>query len=154
MSALKSSIDSRSPSRLASQEGFNFTDGFTLAIEDGKKDSVRAAELVGKESIEALGSELDHYKQTFGALSFALESNKQTLKVEHEINNSGLENKIASLEGVLEKLITVMDKDKETIEHKEQPIIMNVSVRNDEDINKIDEMLNDHGNRRLAAWGG
>ena len=83
-----------------------------------------------------------------------MEGNKQTLKVQHEINNSGLENKIASLEGVLEKLITAMGKKEDNSERKEQPIVINNYVRNDDDINKIDNMLNNLSNRRQAAFGG
>ncbi|MDO6448084.1 phage tail tape measure protein [Oceanobacillus profundus] len=154
LSALKRSINSHSPSKETEKEGENFIDGFALSIDKGKKESARAAAMVGRESVEALNKEVSGFKQSFGAIALAVEGNKQTLKVQHEINNSGLENKIASLEGVLEKLITAMGKKEDNSERKEQPIVINNYVRNDDDINKIDNMLNNLSNRRQAAFGG
>lgn len=87
LSGLKSAIKSASPSKLTGEEGINFTDGFTLAIDKGKKDSVRAASLVGKESLAALNDEVTGFKQAFGAIALAVEGNKQTLKVEHSLGS-------------------------------------------------------------------
>lgn len=87
LSGLKAAIKSQSPSKLTGEEGINFTDGFSLAIDKGKKDAVQSASLVGKESLEALNNEVTGFKQSFGAIALAVEDNKQILKVEHTLDN-------------------------------------------------------------------
>ncbi|GGN59303.1 phage tail tape measure protein [Oceanobacillus indicireducens] len=155
LSALNSSIRTASPSKETEETGDNFVAGFAGAIDRGRKEAAEKASLVGKDALEGFNKGFEKYKQTIGGISLAIQDNKQVLKVEHEINNSGLENKISSLENVLEKLIMAMDaNNNDKDEQSQQPIVMNVTVRNDEDINKIDNMLSNLGNRRQAAWGG
>lgn len=152
LSALRSSIGSQSPAKETAEEGINFIDGFVLSIKKGRKEAVQSAQELGKDSTQALSGELEHFKESFGELAFAIDSNKQSLKIEHEINNTSLEEKIKTLEGTLKDLINVISKKEE--EFNNQPVIMNISVRDQSDVDKIDHMLNNLGNRRKAAWGG
>lgn len=87
LSGLKSAIKSQSPSKETGQEGTNFTDGFVNSINDNVRDSERSAEMFGRKSLDALSDEVNRYKQDFAALSFGLEQNKQSLVVEHSLDN-------------------------------------------------------------------
>lgn len=152
LNALRRSIDSHSPSREAGKIGFDYVDGFSLAIDENTKEAVKSSRLLGRDTLDALSDEINRYKHTFAKLALGIEQNKEALKIEHEFNNNSLENKISSLENALERLIQVISKEK-TTSNKEN-IIMNIHVRNDEDINRIDDMLGNLANRRNAAWGG
>ncbi|WP_368652364.1 phage tail tape measure protein [Ornithinibacillus sp. 4-3] len=152
LNALKQSIKSRSPSRETGKEGINFVDGFAINISSNKKKAINSAKVLGKESVQALNSELTNYKNAMNALPMALEKNKEVLKVEHEVKNSGLEDQLNALENVMKKLVDVMNSNSE--DKGDINVSMNIVVRGQNDIDKIDTMLSNLGNRRKAAFGG
>lgn len=87
LSALKRSIDSRSPSRETAKLGTFFGQGFNYAIDDSTKEAIKKSKNMGKKSVEALSGELDQHKQNFGKLALSMEQNKQVLKVEHSLDS-------------------------------------------------------------------
>lgn len=87
LSGLKNAIRSRSPSKATEQEGDNFTDGFINSIGDGAKESITAANLLGKESVGALSDSVNKAKNQMGATAFTLDSNKEVFTVEHKLAN-------------------------------------------------------------------
>lgn len=121
--ALKKSIDSNSPSEETGKLGDDFGDGFTLSILKNKKQSINAAAMVGKESVEALNKEVKGFKQSFGAIALAVEGNKQTLKVEHTLDKKFDEfasmfksmNETNSNESSLQKLLEAMLRQNDLI---------------------------------------
>src|SRR5690625_8012346 len=56
--------------------------------------------MVGRETVDSLNSEVDGFKQSFGAIALAIEGNKQTLKVEHTLDDK------------FEKMLTVFKSGK------------------------------------------
>lgn len=134
LSALKRSIDSRSPSRLTKQEGFNFAEGFAIAIDDNTKKAIQKSRDLGKRTLDALSGEIESYKHSFAKVALGIEGNKQVLKVEHEINNSSLESRIDSLDRTLNRLIDFaaqMTKiqQQQVLAMNEQPIILQGDAR-------------------------
>lgn len=88
LGALKSSIDSHSPSKLTEEEGLNFTDGFSFAIDDGTKEAIKKSRNMGRATLDALSDEIDHYKHKFAEVALGIEKNKQTLRVEHALDSN------------------------------------------------------------------
>ncbi|MFA1819001.1 phage tail tape measure protein [Virgibacillus oceani] len=103
LSALNSSIRTASPSRETEETGENFIAGFANSIDKGRKETAEKASLVGKDALESLNKELQGYKQAISGIAMAVGSNKQTLKVEHEIKHTGLEDKLDQLLELLAK---------------------------------------------------
>lgn len=158
LSALKRSIKTASPSKETEQVGEWFVDGYVNEIDDGKRRAAKSAQLVGKESLEALNNEVNKHKKSFGAIALAAESSQQTLKVEHTLDkkfdefaemfkSDKKDDYSAKILAVLERILL---KDEETPPN----INMNITVRSQDDIDKIDSKLNELVGRRKAAWGG
>ena len=151
LSALKSSIRTASPSKETEQVGEWYTEGFSKGIEGQSKKAVHSAVEMARETHEAFTHELDDSAFIIDAAAKEIRANKDKFIVEHQFKSGSLESKISSLEDALEKLVNVIAKKDEP---EKQQVVMNISVRNDNDINKIDSLLNDIGGRRKAAWGG
>ena len=94
LSALKKSIDSRSPSKETGELGDNFGAGFNNAIVDSIKDGKRNATMFGKATTQALSDEIDRYKNNFAAISVSLKKNEQVFRVEHVIDTSKVESQL------------------------------------------------------------
>lgn len=85
LSALKSSINSSSPSKETAKLGGDYVDGFTNSIHDNTRDSVSAANLLGRDSVNALSKSVEKSKAQMGATAFTLDSNKEVFTVEHKL---------------------------------------------------------------------
>src|SRR5699024_10315142 len=111
LGALKSSIRTASPSKETEQVGDWFTEGFVNKIDEGKKKSINSAKILGKETLGALQDEVKQHKNTFGAMAMSLETNKESLKVEHTLDDkfneliSSFNNKRNEEEGFVRQLL-------------------------------------------------
>lgn len=104
LSALRSSIRTASPSKETAITGNWFTQGFQIGIEEEEKKAINQAVQLARNTHGAMNSEIDKLSQRFRAANYVLAANKDVLKIEHEINNSKLENKITSLENTIKQL--------------------------------------------------
>lgn len=87
LSALRSSIKTASPSKETEEIGHFFGEGFINSISASVKDSRKSAEMLGRESLDALSGEIENYKHSFAKLSAGIEQNKQKLVVEHSLSD-------------------------------------------------------------------
>jgi hypothetical protein len=134
LGALRSSIRTSSPSKETEETGQDFIAGFANSIEKGRKETAEKASLVGRDTLDGLNKGLEDYKKSFGAIAFAIGDNKQVLKVEHEINNSSLENEITSLKSEMKGLADLFKQmidlqQNQVVATNEQPIVLKANER-------------------------
>lgn len=98
LGALKSAIDSHSPSKLTEKEGINFNAGFANAIDKNKKKAIANAANMGRETVKALKGEVDKSNDGLAlqikAAANEIRSNKHIFTVVHKIDSSSLESQI------------------------------------------------------------
>lgn len=87
LSALSGSIKEASPSKLTEQSGRFFTQGFQGGIKDEEKKAVNQAIQLAEKTYGAFDKEVNAFKHSFESIGIAVKDHKQTLKVEHTLDN-------------------------------------------------------------------
>ncbi len=101
---IRSDLEINSPSKYMNREvGKQVPAGVSVGIE---KNIAMVKKSMNKMS-EAFKLKVDDYKVDFGKVAYAVDNNKQAFKVEHEINNGGLENKISNLTDEMKSLTSL-----------------------------------------------
>ncbi|MBM7598467.1 TP901 family phage tail tape measure protein [Virgibacillus halotolerans] len=121
LGALRGAIKTASPSKETAITGGHFTEGFAIGIDDEAKEAEKSAVSMAKGTHGAMTDEIDKLARTFSGAAYTIRANKEVLKVEHEINNSGMENQIEYLSKTVtqltEFLATQLSGGKEINQH-------------------------------------
>lgn len=135
LSALSTSIARGSPSRITGEYGDDFVAGFDGAIIKSTSDTAKSAAELGKQALGGLSDELegaDEMALAFDVAAKEIRRNKDVFVVEHQIDNSSLENKLESLERTMDKLIDftaqmLQVQQTQLVATGEQPVIVQVN---------------------------
>lgn len=87
LSSLKNTLKTASPSKETEKIGMFFTQGFQGGIEDEEKKAINQAIQLAKNTYGALENELDVFRHSFDAIGLSIKENKQSLIVEHTLDN-------------------------------------------------------------------
>lgn len=85
--SLRNSIDTGSPSRETANIGVDYVKGFSLAIDDEAKDAMESSREMGRQTLGALSEEVEGNKHSFAKIALGIEESKQSLKVEHSLDD-------------------------------------------------------------------
>ncbi|WP_339161821.1 phage tail tape measure protein [Siminovitchia sp. FSL W7-1587] len=105
LSALKKSIDSRSPSKRTALEGINYVDGFAVAIEKQSKKAVKSAVEMAKATHKAFTGEIDNSAFIIDAAAKEIRANKDKFVIQHKVESDSLKVELTNLKSEMGSMV-------------------------------------------------
>lgn len=105
LSALKKSIDSRSPSKRTEQEGVNYADGFSVGVKKQSKRAIQSVVEMAKATHKAFTGEIDDSAFIIDAAAKEIRANKDKFVIQHKVESDSLKIELTNLKSEMGSMV-------------------------------------------------